>query len=168
MSKALPVTITVYCTVYSLERHIAQPKDNIDWCLLVCIDRIDPLSSPPVITLICALRVKRTYWNMPEVRSRKTWSRSTTQRSPVTWAKAERWAGPLAPRTPRAAAVWRPFPKKPWGRRSSRMRKEFSFRSSPAVPSELCSFCISKPGVPLSVFTQVLSLSTLCHGHSSI
>lgn len=66
---------------------------------------------------------------MPEVKSRKTSSRSTTQHSPATWAKEEQRAAPPAPRTPRADAAWRPFLKKPRGRRSWRMRKTEDFLS---------------------------------------
>lgn len=123
------------------------------------------------LTCHYSLRVRQTYWSTPGVKSRRTWSRSTTLRSPVTWLKADQRAARRA-QSPRADAASRPFLRRPPPRRSSPTRTTKDPQScsgallAPISRPLLCSCLLSSKPKALSFTALWHHRST--HTHTSV
>lgn len=115
-------------------------------------------------------RARQTYWNMPEVKSRRTSSRSTMLHSPVTWVKVEQRVAPLA-QSLRADAALRPFLKRPLLRRSLLMRTtkdpQCCCAGALLVPASWPLACFCLPLLSLSFsYPGILTRHTFHRVHS--
>lgn len=99
--------------------------------LYAVISGWDPLS-----LLVCVFRARPICWNTLGQKCWKTWNRSTTPHSPVTWSRAERDPRRGRARAPRAAAAWtssrRPSRRRRSGRTTSRTRRTERVPKRPA------------------------------------